>query len=238
MSRITFHVTGALKKEMERHGLGKLKDVWVDKDSYEHFLKSIRSGGYENLTEEEKEALAVGCCYSHPNHKDKHLEPLVHPIKKFSARLASSVTASEQWSIFGTWAFRALVIIFLVLIFSFTAHCQGTSQIDVITFQDNTAAIIKSFAAPFRIQCGLNLTCTASGSVLTMASAGAGSGTVTSFSAGNLSPLFTTSVATPTTTPALSFSLSNFAAHTFFGNNTAGSAAPGAQSIGVADLPG
>src|SRR3989304_7391337 len=40
----------------------------------------------------------------------------------------------------------------------------------------------------------------------------AGSGTVTSFSAGTLSLLFTTSVANPTTTPALSFTLSNVAA--------------------------
>ena len=49
---------------------------------------------------------------------------------------------------------------------------------------------------------------------------------VTSFSAGNLSPLFTTSVATATTTPALSFSLSNAGAYTFFGNKTAASAVP------------
>ena len=53
-----------------------------------------------------------------------------------------------------------------------------------------------------------------------------GTGTVTSFSAGSLSPLFTTSVATATTTPALSFSLSNAAAFTLFGNNTNASAAP------------
>ena len=64
-----------------------------------------------------------------------------------------------------------------------------------------------------------------------------GSGTVTSFSAGTLSPLFTTSVATSTTTPALSFSLSTATAHTFLGNNTGSTAAPGYQSIGLADLP-
>jgi len=68
--------------------------------------------------------------------------------------------------------------------------------------------------------------------------AGGGSGTVTSFSAGNLSPIFTTSVATATTTPTLSFSLSNAAAHTFFGNNTGVSAAPAFSSIGNGDLPG
>src|SRR5882724_8236520 len=67
--------------------------------------------------------------------------------------------------------------------------------------------------------------------------AGGGSGTVTSFSAGNLSPLFTTSVATATTTPALSFSLSNAAAHTFFGNNTGSTGAPAFAAITSADLP-
>ena len=53
-----------------------------------------------------------------------------------------------------------------------------------------------------------------------------GSGTVTSFSSGTLSPLFTTSVATATTTPALSFSLSNSGANTIFGNFTGSSGAP------------
>ncbi|MBI5218025.1 MAG: tail fiber domain-containing protein [Bacteroidia bacterium] len=51
-------------------------------------------------------------------------------------------------------------------------------------------------------------------------------GTVTSFSAGALSPLFTTSVATATTTPVLTFTISNAAAYTVFGNNTAVAAAP------------
>ncbi|MCX6300986.1 MAG: hypothetical protein NTW82_02275, partial [Bacteroidia bacterium] len=51
-------------------------------------------------------------------------------------------------------------------------------------------------------------------------------GTVTSFSAGDLSPLFTTIETNPTTTPALSFTLSNAGAYTVFGNNTAASATP------------
>src|ERR1043165_6929854 len=55
---------------------------------------------------------------------------------------------------------------------------------------------------------------------------GGGTGTVTSFGASGLSPLFTVSVANPTTTPALSFTLSNFAAHSVFGNNTGSAAAP------------
>jgi hypothetical protein len=51
-------------------------------------------------------------------------------------------------------------------------------------------------------------------------------GTVTTFSAGTLSPLFTTSVGTASTTPALSFTLSNAAAFTLFGNNTNAPAGP------------
>ncbi len=61
--------------------------------------------------------------------------------------------------------------------------------------------------------------------------AGTGTGTVTNFSAGNLSPLFTTSVLNPGTTPLLSFALSNASAHTFLANNTGLSAAPSFTSF-------
>jgi hypothetical protein len=64
----------------------------------------------------------------------------------------------------------------------------------------------------------------------TLSATGSG-GTVTSFSAGALSPLFTTSVATSTLTPALSFSLTNAAAGTIFGNNSGTSGAPAYNSI-------
>lgn len=53
-----------------------------------------------------------------------------------------------------------------------------------------------------------------------------GAGTVLSFSAGNLSPLFTTSVATSTTTPALTFLLSNAPGKSILGNVSATSGAP------------
>lgn len=53
-----------------------------------------------------------------------------------------------------------------------------------------------------------------------------GTGTVTSFSAGSLSPLFNSSVATATTTPALTFTLNNAGANTILGNSTSSSAAP------------
>jgi hypothetical protein len=62
----------------------------------------------------------------------------------------------------------------------------------------------------------------------TLTATGSGSGTVTSFSAGNLSPYFTTSVATATTTPALTFTASTIAANTVLGNASGSPAVPSA----------
>lgn len=67
---------------------------------------------------------------------------------------------------------------------------------------------------------------TLSGNTLNIPQYSGNAGTVTSFSAGALSPLFGTSVATSTSTPALTFSLSAAVANAIFGNNTGSTAAP------------
>lgn len=77
-----------------------------------------------------------------------------------------------------------------------------------------------------------------SGKAASAIGGGGGGGTVTSFSAGNLSPLFTTSVATATTTPALSFALSNASANQVFaGPTSGGAAAPSYRALVSADIP-
>jgi hypothetical protein len=63
-------------------------------------------------------------------------------------------------------------------------------------------------------------------------------GTVTDFTSGNLAPLFTTSVATSTTTPALTFTLSNAPAWSIFGNLTGGAAPPAFFSPTSAQMAG
>ena len=69
-------------------------------------------------------------------------------------------------------------------------------------------------------------------------SASGGSGTVTDFSAGDLSPLFTTSEANTSTTPALSFTLSNQSANQIFaGPTSGGAAAPTFRALVAADIP-
>lgn len=70
------------------------------------------------------------------------------------------------------------------------------------------------------------------------ASGAPGEGTVTNFTSGDLSPLFTTSVATATSTPALTFTLSTHTANTVFAGPTSGGAAgPTFRSLVTADLP-
>lgn len=64
-----------------------------------------------------------------------------------------------------------------------------------------------------------------------------GNGNVTTVSSGNLPPVFTTSVATPTTTPSISYTLSNAAANTVFGNCTLGVAPPAFCALTAAMLP-
>lgn len=64
-----------------------------------------------------------------------------------------------------------------------------------------------------------------------------GSGTVTIFSAGTLSPLFTTSVLNATSAPALSFALSNAAAHAVFGRNAGTTGAPSYFLLTTGELP-
>lgn len=93
-----------------------------------------------------------------------------------------------------------------------------------------------------RVQPGISGTqCLVTDAIITFwgaCASGAGSGTVTNVSSGNLSPLFTVSVTNPTTTPALSFALSNAGPNTVFGNNTSGSTLPGFQALVLSQLPG
>lgn len=65
----------------------------------------------------------------------------------------------------------------------------------------------------------------------------ANSGTVTSFSAGDLSPLFTTSEATATTTPALTFTLDTQTANKVFASPNGVSGTPTFRLLVAADLP-
>ena len=63
-----------------------------------------------------------------------------------------------------------------------------------------------------------------------------GTGTVTAVSTGNAAPLFTAAITNPSTTPALAFTISNFAAHKFYGNIAGTTGTPAANFIGVNDL--
>ena len=108
---------------------------------------------------------------------------------------------------------------------------SGTLASSVVGLHFGATAMSLSATAPTANQC-----LAANGAATSVIGTACGTGTVTSFSAGTLSPLFTTSVATATTTPALTFSLSNTTQHTFFGRTAAGSGAPSFVQPSTADL--
>lgn len=151
MKHHNFPVTDEIRLELAKHGIRRASKVKVRKESYDKFLASIRQGGYTTLSDEQKHALAISCCMTHPDHKDKHRR------------------IPQYW-------YWVAVAIGLLLLLGLSARAQGTSQIDVITFQNSSAVNIKSFAAPFKIKCSTNITCTASGSTLTMAASGGAGG--------------------------------------------------------------
>jgi hypothetical protein len=66
---------------------------------------------------------------------------------------------------------------------------------------------------------------------------GGGLGTVTDFSAGNLSPLFTSSVATSTTTPALTFTQVSQLQNLVFASPNGSSGNPVFRALAAADIP-
>ena len=85
---------------------------------------------------------------------------------------------------------------------------------------------------------GSNLCLTSNGVTAAWGSCSAGTGTVTSFSAGTLAPLFTTSVANAATMPALTFALTSQSANLFYAGPSSGVAAdPTFRSLIGADLP-
>ncbi len=133
----------------------------------------------------------------------------------------------------------------------FLARVNGTTK-DVIDANGNFGIGTSSPSVPLHINSGSSPAfrlvdgTQSNGYVLTSDASGnaswqpaSGSGTVTSFSSGNLSPLFTTSVATSTTTPALSFSLNTQSANAVLAGPSSGSAAaPTFRALTVADMPG
>lgn len=92
----------------------------------------------------------------------------------------------------------------------------------------------------FNLVAGSNITIDPVGDTLVFSStaSGGGGGSVTSFSAGNLSPLFTTNVATATTTPALSFTIAQGASGQFVAGPVSGANANLAlRALATSDLP-
>jgi hypothetical protein len=166
MKRI-FPITEELAMHLRRSGIKHGPSVRVHAESYEHFAARVESD-YSHLSEAERHALAVVCCLTHPDHAQKHRPP--------------------NWR----WIFVFALALLAMLLLASRAHAQGTSQIDVITFQANDGTNVGSVAAPFKFKAGANCSIVKSGSTYTFncsggAAAAGGSNSQVQFnSAGSL----------------------------------------------------
>jgi hypothetical protein len=107
---------------------------------------------------------------------------------------------------------------------SATVYQASNGKLDYIIQDTTTGRIYRTPYIPIDssgAQNGYVLTWNTTTGKATFVSPGSG-GTLTNFSAGTLSPLFTTSVATSTTTPALTFTLTNAPANSVFGSVAGG----------------
>jgi hypothetical protein len=120
----------------------------------------------------------------------------------------------------------------------------GTQWLFSVTISPGVAPPLgfgpQSFSVPITISSNpqsISATLSAAAPLLVRALTG-GTGSVTVFTAGNFSPLFTTAVATPTTTPALSFASIPQNPNSFYAGPTSGGAlAPTFRAQVAADLP-
>jgi hypothetical protein len=163
----------------------------------------------------------------------------------FSSLTASTNSNAGTFAASGnTWDFTAAGLLKLRIAAGLTSSVNGDLGYDTTNknwhiWANAVDNFIATIPVSVTVTSGHLATWSLSGGVLTLNDGGAvpsGTGTVTSFSAGTLSPVFTTSVATATTTPALSFTISNAAAHTFLGNNTGSTAAAAYLRLACADL--
>lgn len=103
----------------------------------------------------------------------------------------------------------------------------AASGVTAATYGDATHVGQFSVDSKGRITTAANVTISASGT-----------GSVLSFGSGDLSPLFTTGVTSPTVNPSLTFTLTNATANRVFAGPTTGSpAAPTYRALVAADLP-
>jgi hypothetical protein len=72
------------------------------------------------------------------------------------------------------WGLGAIFALLLALVVMTAFGLRAHAQIDVIQFQDSSGTLIKTFAEPFKIKCSTNLTCTPTGSTMSITAATGG----------------------------------------------------------------
>lgn len=138
----------------------------------------------------------------------------------------TSTKTQEKSSAVALWVIAFLLLLIFLHGHGWAQGIKANGNTRTVLFSGAPSGACAPFAVAIDTTTGNFYDCQSSAWMLVGPIGGSGSGTVTSFNAGNLSPLFISSVANSATTPALTFSLSNAAANTVFGNNTGSPTAP------------
>jgi hypothetical protein len=142
--------------------VGEFIDV-VDA-SYKRLSDAIKAD-YRHLSALEQQALAVFCCYTHPQHRDLHVAPTPQPATSVVSEpaLQTAVPKKSRKGEILRWLW-AIAVLILLLVIAVKAHAQVSppakpaSQIFTIQWQHNDNSLLKSFAGPVKIKEGTNIT--------------------------------------------------------------------------------
>lgn len=127
--------------------------------------------------QEYKDQLAE-CHRLHPEYTDQRCEAwaLYNLYAEQHSRKEKETAHSEKVSTLRRQLLKAFIITWLLIVLmgllTRYGHAQaGPSQITTIQFLNSASVPLRTFAAPFRIKCDTNLTCTPVGSTMTIQSA-------------------------------------------------------------------
>lgn len=137
-----------LMQYLKSHNLDHLRDITLDDQEFSRALGEARKQHPEETIEElgaRAQFRLIWERYKHP----------VNVRRWKGIKLAAT-----------SLRLQLAIIVGLILFFIFC--CKAHAQIDVIQWQNSAGNPIKTYAAPFKIKCNTNLTCTPSGSVMTL----------------------------------------------------------------------
>lgn len=133
-----------LKEQLTKNGMSKLcKGFDINYDDYSRFMREVEMLHPRYSTEAKHRWAAYSSIFYN---------------KKYTKPKRSIGSTILLWLVISIIVILSAIVTISLL--TNKAFAQGTSQIDVIQWQDSDGNKLKTYAAPFKIRCGEDFTCT------------------------------------------------------------------------------